>query len=96
MKSGCSGALKPDRLGLSCKANNCSDAWTGELGVLTTHETSPWLSRADFGPSISTSRFSSSKMPPKFNLSFSNDLSSSLKKKLIAFYAGTASWPVLI
>ncbi len=31
MKSGCSGALKLNRLGLSCKANNCSDAGTGDL-----------------------------------------------------------------
>ncbi len=43
MKSGCSGTLKQDRLGLSFKANNCSDAGTGDLGVLTTHETIPWL-----------------------------------------------------
>ncbi len=41
MKNGCSGALKPDRLGLSFKANKCSDAETGDLGVLTTHDTSP-------------------------------------------------------
>ncbi len=33
MKSGCSGALKPD------KANKCCDAGTEGLGVLTTHET---------------------------------------------------------
>ncbi len=43
VKSGRSGALKPDKLGLSCKAHNCSDAGTGDLGVLTTHETSPWF-----------------------------------------------------
>ncbi len=36
MKSGCSGSLKPDRLGLNYKANKCSDAGTGE--------TSPWFS----------------------------------------------------
>ncbi len=35
-----SGALKRERLGLSCKANKCSDAGTGDLGVLPTHETS--------------------------------------------------------
>ncbi len=38
MKSGRSGALKPDRLGLSCKAINCSDAGTGDLSVLPTHD----------------------------------------------------------
>ncbi len=37
----CSGALKPDRLGLSCKATKCSDAGTGGLSVPTTNETSP-------------------------------------------------------
>ncbi len=40
MKSGWSGALKPDRLGLSCKPNKCSETGTGDLGVLPTHETS--------------------------------------------------------
>ncbi len=51
MKSGCSGALKPDRLGLSCKANKCSDVGTGGLGVLpTSHETSPCFSLDDDGP----------------------------------------------
>ncbi len=39
MKSGRSGALKPDRLGLSCRATKCSDAGTGDLGMLTAHET---------------------------------------------------------
>ncbi len=39
VKSGYSGDLKPDRLGLSCKTNKCSDAGTGDLGVLTTHGT---------------------------------------------------------
>ncbi len=34
MKSGCSGALKPDKLGSSCKVNKCSDAGTGDLDVL--------------------------------------------------------------
>ncbi len=47
MKSGCSGALKSDRLGLSCKANKCSNAGTGDLGVLTTHETSKWFSQSE-------------------------------------------------
>ncbi len=40
MKGGRSGVLKPDRLGLSCKASKCSDTGTRDLGVLTTHETS--------------------------------------------------------
>ncbi len=40
-------------LGLSCKANICSDAGTGDLGVLTTHETSPCFSLSDAGSSIS-------------------------------------------
>ncbi len=31
MKGGRSDVLKPDRLGLSCKANKCSDAGTGDL-----------------------------------------------------------------
>ncbi len=41
MKSECSGALKLDSLGLSYKANRCSDAETRDLGVLTTHIVSP-------------------------------------------------------
>ncbi len=49
VKNGRSGAIKPDRLDLSCKANKCSDAGTGDLGVLTTHETSPWFSLGDAG-----------------------------------------------
>ncbi len=39
VKSGCSGAPKPDRLGLSGKANKCSNARAGDPGVLTTHQT---------------------------------------------------------
>ncbi len=39
VKSGRSGTLKLGKLGLSCKANKCGDAGTGDLGVLTTHET---------------------------------------------------------
>ncbi len=70
---------------MNFKANKCSDAGTGELGVLTTHETSPWLSLGDASPSISISMFSSSKMPPKFSLSVSNYLNISLKKKLITW-----------
>ncbi len=46
MKSGRSGAHKPDKLGLSCNANKCSDAGTGDLGVLRTHGTSPCLGDA--------------------------------------------------
>ncbi len=38
VKSGRSGALKPDRLGLTCKVNKCSNAGTGDLSVPTTHE----------------------------------------------------------
>ncbi len=49
--SGCSGALKPDKLGSSCKANKCSDAGTGDLGVLHSHETSPCLGDAAAGSS---------------------------------------------
>ncbi len=44
MKSGYSGALAVDRLSLSCKVDKCSDTGTGDLGVLTTHETSPLCS----------------------------------------------------
>ncbi len=40
MKSGRSGALKSCRLGLSYEASECSDARTGDLDVLTTHEKS--------------------------------------------------------
>ncbi len=49
MKNGCFSALKPERLGLSCKANKCRDAGIGDLGVLTTHEASPCLSLGDAG-----------------------------------------------
>ncbi len=38
VKSGRSSALKPGKLNLATK---CSDAGTGDLGVLTTHEASP-------------------------------------------------------
>ncbi len=40
MKSGCFGTLKPGRLGLSSKANKCSNAGTGDLGAQTSQETS--------------------------------------------------------
>ncbi len=39
VKSGRSGALKREKLGLACKANKCSDAGTGDFGVLPTQET---------------------------------------------------------
>ncbi len=41
MKSGCCGALKPDRLGLICKDNKCSHVGTGDLGVLPAQEKLP-------------------------------------------------------
>ncbi len=37
VKSGCTGALKPSRLSLINEVNKCSDAGTGNLGVLITH-----------------------------------------------------------
>ncbi len=40
MKSGCAGDLRPGKLGLSYKANKCSDAGAGDHGELTTNETS--------------------------------------------------------
>ncbi len=40
VKSGRSSALEPGKLGMSCKANKCSDVETGELGMLPIHETS--------------------------------------------------------
>ncbi len=51
MKSGRSGAHRPGKLGLSCKANKCSDAGTGDFGVLPAREISPmkmgtlWMSQ---------------------------------------------------
>ncbi len=39
MKSGCSGAIKLDRLGLGCQTNKCSNDGTGDLGVPTAHKT---------------------------------------------------------
>ncbi len=47
VKSGCSDALKPDRLVLSCKDNKCSNAETGDRGVLTSHEILPYISICD-------------------------------------------------
>ncbi len=38
--SGRVGVPTPDKLGLRCKANQCSNAWIGGLELLTTHETS--------------------------------------------------------
>ncbi len=49
MKSGCFGALKLDRLGLNCKANKCSGAGTGDLGVLPTNEKSHHLDLRPMG-----------------------------------------------
>ncbi len=46
VKSGRSGAHKPDKLGVSCKVNKCSDAEIGDLGVLPTHEALPCLGDA--------------------------------------------------
>ncbi len=40
MKSGRSADLKPDKLGLACKNSKCSDARTGDLGVLRIYEIS--------------------------------------------------------
>ncbi len=40
VKSGHFGTFKLDGLGFSCKTNKCSDAWTGDLGALTSRETS--------------------------------------------------------
>ncbi len=41
VKSGRAGAFNPSKLYLSCNANKCSEDGTGDLAVLTTHETSP-------------------------------------------------------
>ncbi len=38
-RGGVKSTLKPGELGLSCKANQCNDAGTGDLGVLPTHNT---------------------------------------------------------
>ncbi len=51
MKNGYCGALKSGKIGSSCKANKCSDAGTGDLGVLPTHEASLWFSFGDAGSS---------------------------------------------
>ncbi len=42
-------ALRPGRLGLRCKANKCREAGTGDLGVLTSRETSQDFSFGDAG-----------------------------------------------
>ncbi len=47
VKSGRSGAHKPDKFGLGCEVNKCSDAGTEGLGVLPTQETLPCLGEAD-------------------------------------------------
>ncbi len=49
VKGGCPGALKSDRFSLSCRANKCSDAGIGDLGVLTTQETSVCFALGDVG-----------------------------------------------
>ncbi len=41
LKSGCSGTLRPGKLGLSCKANIFRGAGAADLGVPPTQETSP-------------------------------------------------------
>ncbi len=46
VKSGRSGIRKPDKLGLSCKSNKCSDAGAKDLDVLPTHEPSPCIGDA--------------------------------------------------
>ncbi len=46
------GAHKLYRLGLSCKANKCSDTGTGDLGVLTAHEISPYVSLGVAGSTV--------------------------------------------
>ncbi len=46
-KSGRSGALKPGKLGVSRRDNKCSDAGTGDLGVLPNHKTSPKAKNSD-------------------------------------------------
>ncbi len=37
------GATKPDKVSLSCAANECSNAGVGDLDFLATHETCPYL-----------------------------------------------------
>ncbi len=41
VKSGSYDVLKLSRLALTCKSNKYNEAGTGDLGVLTTNETSP-------------------------------------------------------
>ncbi len=48
-------AHKPGKLGLSSKANKCSDTGTGNLGALTTYEISPRLSLVVKAPSSTCS-----------------------------------------
>ncbi len=66
VKSGNSGALKSDRLGVNCKANKCSDAGTGDLGVLTTCETSQCFSVGD--AATKTSKFKLTHPPHTVNV----------------------------
>ncbi len=37
------GATKPDKVSLSCAANECSNGGVGDLDLLPTHETCPYL-----------------------------------------------------
>ncbi len=64
MKSRRSSALKSDRIGLSNKANKCSNAGTGDLGVLTIHETSPWFSLGDEGSTRPPVQISNQRRTP--------------------------------
>ncbi len=62
VESGHYNAHRPSKLGLSCKANKCSDAGTGDLGVLTANETSPCLGDAGSSrPRLMTSQVQVSK-----------------------------------
>ncbi len=47
MKSGSYDFLKLSRLALTCKSNKYNEAGTGDLGVLTTNETSPMKMAAE-------------------------------------------------
>ncbi len=72
MKSERFGALKPGTLGLSCKANKCSDAGTRNLGVLPTRETSPCLDDAAASKSSEGQLRSSGHWPKGTCIAFVN------------------------
>ncbi len=64
VKSGRYGVHKLAKLGLNCKATKCSDTGAGDLGVLTTHETSLmkfrwryWLNPPLVNAATSTSKY---------------------------------------